>query len=293
MTPLRQVVRIIAMVALRELLVFRRNPVRLLVTLVQPIAFLFILGTGLDVAHQTVGGLDYRTYVYPGIVTMAVVMPSFFVAGSIVYDREFGFLREMLVAPVPRLAIVVGKCVGGALVAMLHAAVVIVLAPIVDVPWTTTMVLACAPLVDVPWSFALAAGLLGLAAFLGFCLTAAGVVLATFARQFQSYMSGVNLVALPMILASGALFPLTGLPDWLGVVTRLNPLSYAADPMRRIVFPLLDFSTPVMQNTYIAPSEMRVTWGDWIVPAWLELGLLAALAAILVGVAARRLDRHG
>lgn len=277
MTPLRQVVRIIAMVALRELLVFRRNPVRLLVTLVQPIAFLFILGTGLDVAHQTVGGLDYRTYVYPGIVTMAVVMPSFFVAGSIVYDREFGFLREMLVAPVPRLAIVVGKCVGGALVAMLHAAVVIVLAPIVDVPWTTTMVLA----------------LLALAAFLGFCLTAAGVVLATFARQFQSYMSGVNLVALPMILASGALFPLTGLPDWLGVVTRLNPLSYAADPMRRIVFPLLDFSTPVMQNTYIAPSEMRVTWGDWIVPAWLELGLLAALAAILVGVAARRLDRHG
>ena len=265
------------MVALRELLVFRRNPVRLLVTLVQPIAFLFILGTGLDVAHQTVGGLDYRTYVYPGIVTMAVVMPSFFVAGSIVYDREFGFLREMLVAPVPRLAIVVGKCVGGALVAMLHAAVVIVLAPIVDVPWTTTMVLA----------------LLALAAFLGFCLTAAGVVLATFARQFQSYMSGVNLVALPMILASGALFPLTGLPDWLGVVTRLNPLSYAADPMRRIVFPLLDFSTPVMQNTYIAPSEMRVTWGDWIVPAWLELGLLAALAAILVGVAARRLDRHG
>lgn len=275
MTGLRTELRTIWMVMLRELLVFRRNPTRMLVTLVQPAAFLFILGTGLGIAHQTVGGLDYRSYIFPGVVAMAAVMPAFFVAGSVVYDREFGFLREMLVAPVRRSSIVLGKALGGAVVGLLHSAVAI----------------ACAPLVDVPLDLPAVLGLLALAALIGFCVTAAGLVIASRARQFQTYMSTVNLVALPMMLASGALFPLSGLPNWLAVLTRLDPLAYAADPMRRIVFPLLNFSNPIGANRYIAPSEARVTWGEFVVPVWLEIGLLLVAAFVLLWVAARRLDR--
>lgn len=272
---LRAEARTVAMVWQRELLVFRRNPSRLLVTLVQPLAILLILGTGLEVATQAIGGLDYRTFVFPGAVAMAVVMPAFFTAGSIVYDREFGFLREMLAAPVHRASIVLGKCLGGATVAALHGAVVVAAAGLADVAYTPRVVL----------------GLLGVATLLGFVLVAVGLVLATGATQFQSYMSRVNLVALPMLLASGALFPLSGLPDWLAVLTRLNPLAYAVDPMRRVVFPVLDFSEPVAQQVWLVPAELRVTWGDWILPAWVELALLAALGAVAFCWATLRLSQ--
>jgi len=273
---MRGELRTVGMVALRELLTFRRNPARMLVTLVQPIAFLLILGAGLDAAAQAVGGLDYRAYIYPGVIAMAVIMPAFFAAGSVVYDREFGFLREMLAAPVHRWSIVLGKCLGGATIAALHGAVVVTCAPIVDVPVDVRSVL----------------GLLGLAWLLGFTLVAFGLTIAARARQFQNYMSTVNLFALPMILASGALFPLSGLPDWLGVVTRLDPLAYIVDPMRRIVFPHLNFSNAIAQNTYLVPSEARVTWGDdTIVPLWAELLIIVGIAALSLLTAIRRFDR--
>ena len=273
---MRGELRTVGMVALRELLTFRRNPARMLVTLVQPIAFLLILGAGLDAAAQAVGGLDYRAYIYPGVIAMAVIMPAFFAAGSVVYDREFGFLREMLAAPVHRWSIVLGKCLGGATIAALHGAVVV----------------ACAPIVDVPIDVRGVVGLLALAWLLGFTLVAFGLTIAARARQFQNYMSTVNLFALPMILASGALFPLSGLPDWLGVVTRLDPLAYIVDPMRRIVFPHLNFSNAIAQNTYLVPSEARVTWGDdTIVPLWAELLIIAGIAALSLLTAIRRFDR--
>ncbi len=268
--------RTVAMVWHRELLMFRRNPARLLVTLVQPLAILAILGTGLDVATQAVGGLDYRTYVFPGAVAMAVIMPAFFAAGSVVYDREFGFLRVMLAAPVRRSSIVLGKCLGGATVAALHGAVVVAAAPFADVPYSVQMV----------------AGLLGLAALLGFVLVAAGLVLAAGAMQFQTYMSRINLVALPMLLASGALFPLSGLPSWLAVLTRLNPVAYAVDPMRRVVFPSLQFGEPVGQQVWLVPPELRVTWGDWPLPAWLEVALLAVLGVACFALATIRMSRQ-
>lgn len=274
-TGARAELAVITMVARRELLVFRRNPTRLLVTLVQPLAILLILGTGLDATTNAIGGMNYSTYVFPGVVAMAVIMPAFFTAGSIVYDREFGFLREMLVAPVRRSSIVLGKCLGGAIVAMLHGAAVVAFAPLVHVPLSVTLVLQ----------------LVALTAVLGVTLVALGLVMAARARQFQTYMSRVNLVALPMLLASGALFPLSGLPTWLATVTRLNPVAYAVDPMRRAVFPHLDFSQPIAQQVWLVPPDLRVTWGDWIVPVVVELGLLVLLAAVAMFVATRRLSR--
>ena len=273
---MRSEARTVWMVWQRELLVFRRNPGRLLVTLVQPLAILLILGTGLSVAAQAIGGLDYRTFVFPGVVAMAVIMPAFFAAGSVVVDREFGFLRVMLAAPARRSSIVLGKCLGGATVATLHGAVVV----------------AAAGLVDVPYSLRMVVGLLAVAALLGFVLVAVGLVIAARAPQFQTYMSRINLVALPMLLASGALFPLSGLPTWLAVLTRINPVAYAVDPMRRIVFPSLAFDEPIAQQVWLVPPDLRVTWGEWVVPAWLELVLLAALGIVAFGIATVRLSRQ-
>lgn len=266
--------RVALMVAWRELLVFRRNPLRLLVTLVQPLAILFILGTGLDATSQAIGGMRYSTYVFPGVVAMSVIMPAFFTAGSVVHDREFGFLRGMLAAPVRRSSIVLGKCLGGTAVAVLHAAVVV----------------GCAPLVDVPLSPATVVALLGLAALLALALVAIGLVLASRATQFQIYMSRVNLVALPMLLASGALFPPNGLPAWLMTITYLDPVAYAVDPMRRAVFPSLDFSTPVAQQVWVVPPELRLAWGDWILPPWAHVAVLSAVALVAILLAVRRID---
>jgi ABC-2 type transport system permease protein len=264
------------MVAWRELLVFRRSPARLLVTLVQPLAILLLLGAGLDATTHAIGGMRYSTYVFPGVVAMATIMPSFFTAGSVVQDREFGFLREMLVAPPRRATIVGGKLLGSTLVATLHAAVVVAFGPLVHVPLHAATVLE----------------LLALAALLAATLSAIGLAFAARAASFQAYMSRVNLVALPMLIASGALYPLSGLPTWLAIVTRLNPVAYAVDPMRRAVFPLLSFSEPVAQQVWLVPPELRVTWGEWIVPVGVSVALLAGIALVAAGIATRRLSTH-
>lgn len=276
MNALRAELRAGTTVWRRELLAYRRSPSRMLVTLVVPVVFLLVFGTGMQAAAQAVGGLDYRTYVYPGMVALAVLMPSFLAAGSVVHDREFGFLRDMLASPTRRSTIVVGRCAGGATVAMFHALVVIAIAPLAKVPYDAVMI----------------AQLLGLALLLSFTLVAAGLLVTTFVDQFQTYMSIVNVLALPMLLASGAMFPISGLPDWLGVVTRLDPVAYAVDPMRRAVFAHVEFGDATAQGVWLIPSETRVTWGEWIVPLGLELALLAGLGLCCLALAIRRFDRH-
>ncbi|MCW2922962.1 MAG: type transporter [Thermoleophilia bacterium] len=275
MSGARAELRAGAMVWRRELLAYRRSPVRLLVTLALPVVFLFVQGTGLQAAAQAVGGVDYRSYIYPGIVALAIIMPSFLGAGSVVYDREFGFLREMLAAPARRSTILLGKAAGAATVATLHGALLVALAGLVDAPYDAHLVL----------------GLLGLCLLTSFTLVAIGLLVATFVTQFQAYMAIVNLLALPMLLASGAMFPLSGLPTWLAVVTRLDPLAYAVDPMRRIVFARLDFSEPTAQQVWLVPSEPRVTWGTQVVPAWSEVAILALLAIGALAWAIRRFER--
>lgn len=276
MSALRTELRAGLTVWRRELLAWRRSPSRMLVTLVVPIVFLLVFGAGMQAAAQAVGGLDYRTYVYPGMIALAVLMPSFLAAGSVVHDREFGFLRDMLASPTRRTTIVVARCAGGACVAMLHALVVVAVAPLAHVPYDPLMIVR----------------VLGLALLLSFTLVAAGLLVTTFVDQFQTYMSIINVIALPMLLASGAMFPISGLPDWLGVLTRLDPVAYAVDPLRRAVFAEVEFGDATAQGVWLIPSETRVTWGDWIVPLGLELGLLALLGIACLALAIRRFDRR-
>ncbi|NMI01022.1 ABC transporter permease [Pseudonocardia acidicola] len=251
----------------RELIRFLRNRLRIVTSLVQPILFLFVLGTGLSRLGPATGGYDYRTFVFPGIVAMTVMFTAIFSAVSIVWDREFGFLREMLVAPVSRTSLVVGKILGGATVATLQG----------------LLILAFAGAVGIPYSPALLAVLVGLMLLAALVITAIGVLIASGIHQMEAFQAVLQFVAMPMFFLSGAMFPLTGLPAWLHGLTVLDPLTYVVDPMRRAV--LAAIGTPPALMARLAPG---VSWGDWIVPTGVEMALLVALAVLAAAVAVRR-----
>src|SRR6478672_13853199 len=140
---IRADLRAVSIVWRRELIRFRTDRLRAVTSLVQPVLFLFILGTGLSglAGRGLPSGVDFQTFIYPGVLAMSVLFTSIFSAASIVWDREFGFLREMLVAPVRRWAIVIGKCLGGATVATFQGLIFLALAGVVGVPYSPTMML--------------------------------------------------------------------------------------------------------------------------------------------------------
>ena len=134
--------RVVGMVWERELIRYVRTRTRILSGLIQPVLFLFVLGYGMSGLVGTVGGFNFHQFVYPGVVAMSVVMTAMFSALSIVWDREFGFLREMLIAPVSRSTLVLGKTVGGATVAAVQGTIMLVLAPLVGIHLTPLLVVA-------------------------------------------------------------------------------------------------------------------------------------------------------
>jgi ABC-2 type transport system permease protein len=257
--------RAIKVVWQRELLRFCADRARMVASLIQPLLFLLVLGTGLSsLANGGTGGLDLSTFMFPGVLAMSVMFTALFSAGSIVWDREFGFLREMLVAPVSRSAIVAGKCLGGATVAGAQGLVILCLAGVVGVPYSPVLLLV------------LVAELL----LLSFTLTAFGVMMAARIKTMQSFMALAQMAVMPLFFLSGALFPLSNIPTWLSVLTRLNPLTYAVEPMRRVVFNHLDM-TPAARHAL----DPGITLWGWQVPPLLDLGLVAAMGLAFLAVA--------
>jgi ABC-2 type transport system permease protein len=253
--------RTIAMVWQRELLRLRRTPTRIVTGLAQPIIFLFIMGAGLGslIDRGVPGGFDYEQFLFPGILSMSIITSSLFSAVSIVWDREFGFMREMLVAPVSRTSIVLGKTLGGGTVAVVQGLILVAAAPIVGVDLTVGRVV----------------GLVGALLLMAYALTALGAVLATRIERMESFQMVMTLVMQPMIFLSGAVFPLQNLPAWLAVITRLNPATYAVDLVRRVVL----------------PDSPAVEIGGWAVPMWAEAALVLALGTALLALAVRLFHR--
>ncbi|HZC40046.1 MAG TPA: ABC transporter permease [Streptosporangiaceae bacterium] len=263
---LRSDLRAISIVWRRELIRFRRDRLRAITSLIQPLLFLLVLGTGLSslAGRAMPPGVTFRTFIYPGVLAMSVLFTAIFSAGSIVWDREFGFLREMLVAPVSRSAIVIGKCLGGATIATLQGVLILVLAGLADVPYNPVLLLT----------------LVGEMLLLSFTLTAFGVMMAARITQFQAFMALTQMLVMPLFFLSGALYPLSGLPGWLSVLTRVDPLSYVVGPMRDAVFNHLSLG-PLARHV-LSPS---VTWLGWQVPLWLSLGIVAVMGVAMMGVA--------
>ena len=257
--------RAIRIVWRRELTRFRADRLRMVTSLVQPLLFLFVLGSGLQgLSSAGTHGVSLKTFIYPGILCIAVMFTAMFSAASIVWDREFGFLREMMVAPVRRSSIVIGKCLGGATVAGFQGVIVICLAGLVHVPYDPLLIL----------------GIFGLQLLLAFAITAFGVMIAVRIKQMQSFMGVMQMIVMPMFFISGALFPARGLPGWLTVLNRIDPLTYAVDPMRRLVFNHLTVS-PAARHAL----DSGVTWWGWRVPGLLEAGVIVALGLVMLSIA--------
>src|SRR5437899_7561839 len=191
---LRSDLRAVSIVWRRELIRFRRDRLRAVTSLIQPLLFLLVLGTGLSslAKGSMPPGVSFKAFIYPGVLAMSVMFTAIFSAASIVWDREFGFLREMLVAPVSRSAIVIGKIFGGATVATFQGLLILALAGFVGVPYNPVLLLTL--VVEL--------------VLLSFTLTAFGVLLAARLQSIQAFMALNQMILMPMFFLSGALYPL-------------------------------------------------------------------------------------
>lgn len=207
---------------LREVLRFLREPTRIVGMFVQPLLYLLLVGNGISHAFtmNAARGTDYMTFMFPGIVGMSVLFTSIFGAVSIVWDREFGFLKEVLVSPTPRWAVVLGKAAGGASIAVVQGAVLLILAPTVGIH------------LGILEFF----GLLGVLSLVSLALIGLGLLIASRMASMQGFQMIMNFLIMPMFFLSGALYPLTGMPTWLRAIMHIDPLTYGIDALRHIAY---------------------------------------------------------
>jgi len=255
--PFVRNLRAAMMVWRRDIIRLFRMPTRLISGIAQPLLFLFVLGAGLEgaIGARGAAGVDYQQYLFPGILAMSVLTSALFSSMAIVWDREFGFMREMLVAPVSRSTLVLGKALGGGTVSVVQGIVLVAVAPVVGVSLSVGSFFA----------------MLGLLLLLAFALTAFGIVIASRMQRMESFQMVMALVMQPMLFLSGAIFPLVALPEWLGVVTRLNPATYPVDAIRRVVL----------------PKAMPLTISDWVVPIWADALITLTFGALMLALAVK------
>ncbi|MDD5623704.1 MAG: ABC transporter permease [Candidatus Peribacteraceae bacterium] len=228
---------------LRQLKRFVRSRSRMIGSLGQPLLFLVALGFGFGPVFQKAGQGNYVQFLAPGIVAMTVLFTSIFSGIEIIWDRQFGFLKETLVAPVSRLNIMIGRTLGGATVAVLQGCIVFLI----------TLIAGFRPM---DWTLLPAA--LGFMILIALLFTALGTAIASVLDDFHGFQLIMNFVVMPLFFLSGALFPLDDLPRILSVITRLNPLSYGVDGLR---------------GTLVSGAHFGLG---------LDLGILAAITAFLL-----------
>lgn len=202
---------------LRQLKRYWRSKPRMIGSLAQPILFLVALGFGFGPIFQKAGGGNYIEFLAPGIIAMSILFTAMFAGIEVIWDRQFGFLKETLVAPVSRFKIMLGRTLGGATVAMLQGIVVFLICLTIGFKVNN-------------WAlFPLALILMFLVALL---FTALGTAIASKLNDMQAFPLIMNFLIMPLFFLSGALFPLDGLPSGIEMVAKLNPLSYGVDGIR-------------------------------------------------------------
>jgi ABC-2 type transport system permease protein len=241
----------------RETRRFVRDRSRWLGLVTQPLLYLMLVGYGISSSMTfrrlpADSSINYVTFMYPGIVGMSVLFTSIFSAVSIIWDREFGFLKEVLVAPLPRWAAAAGKALGIMTIVALQTAVL----------------LAMSPLAHVPLGLWMALKTLGVASLVGFVLGAFGIAVASRMTSFESFQLIMNLVTMPMFFLSGALYPLRGLPPWLNFLAHVDPLTYGVDALRNAIYADNEAARLLVQY-----------------PLVFDIGVLAAIAAVFAALA--------
>ena len=264
--------RAIYIIWYRDMIRFWRDRFRLVASLMQPLLYLVIFGTGLSSSLRGGGGaaaggfggagLDYKQFLYGGVIGMSILFIAIFSAMSIVWDREFGFLKEILVAPINRSAVAIGKTLGGATQAFTQGLILLVLSPVAGVRLTVLGVLELLPLMFL----------------LGFALSAMGTALASRMRSMQGFQGIMNFLLMPLFFLSGALFPLAGLPGWMTVLTRLDPVAYGVDPIRKVVLGTSGVPSAIT-------DRLGVTLFDHPLAIWEESAIVLVFGLVMLAIA--------
>ncbi len=204
----------------RDILRFWHDKMRMIGSIAFPLLFLFIFGSGLSSRMGSLSpGIDFTQFMFPGIIGMTVLMSSFMAGVSLVWDREFGFLKEVLVAPISRTSVAVGKTLGSATIALPQGILILLVAPLIGVSLSVSTVLALLPLM-----FLLATSMGSL-----------GILLATRIKSMQAFQVVIQMLMFPMMFLSGVFFPVQGLPVWMDILVKLNPATYGIAPIRQVI----------------------------------------------------------
>ncbi len=242
----------------REFKRFFRQRGRLIVAVSRPLLWLFIVGAGFGQMVNISAGINYKQFLLPGIIGMTILFSSVFSTITVVWDREFGFLREMLVAPISRATIVMGKLLSGTALSLFQAMALLMIAPFLGLKITLVDFLIMSLLI----------------ALLSLSITAMGLFIASFLTSLEGFNVIMNFIVLPMFFLSGALYPMNALPDILHYLTLINPLSYGIDAFKHVML-----------------TGSGAQGGEF--PLLLDVTLLCIFSAIMIVLAARSFERKG
>jgi len=241
-------VNAIYVIVAREFKKFMREKNRLISTLIRPLIWLFLVGGGMSRLISPQPGImtvPYLQFIFPGILGMTILFSAIFSSISIIWDKEFGFMKEILVAPVSRLSIVIGKALSGTVVSMIQAAIILILFPLLGLN------LGLIPVIQT----------LFVCIILSFCISAFGIVIATFYESFESFSVIMNFIVMPMFFLSGAMYPVKVLPLILKIATKINPLTYGIDALKHTILQradIYDFSFPIDISVMLLSSILFI-----------------------------------
>ena len=267
--------RVARVIWYREVLTYFRDRTRFVVSMIMPILMLVVFGSGFS---RTIGtfqeGINYRQFIFPGLIAMTILFNSLFSGVSIIWDREFGFLREILVAPTSRTAIAVGKLTGGASIAVAHGVVMFVFAPFLGVHFSLLVMLE----------------LTGVMFLFGLTMTSVGIAIASKVHSVQSFQIITQTTIMPALFLSGIFFPVNNVPKWMEVLSKLNPVTYAVAPIRSITL-------GAELNTATSASGAAPTVGielfGHVLSTMESLGIMVAFGALMLTIAVQSLRREG
>ena len=203
---------------LREFKVFLREKSRLVASTFTPILWLFVIGSGIGSAASvpSAHGMDYQRFIFPGIVSMSIIFTSVFYGSYIIWDRKFDFLKSVMVAPVSRGTVFVGKTLGGMTNSLIQALILLAIGAAIGIPFTPLSVMQAGAVI----------------LLLSFGLTSLGLALGSYMYSLEGFQMIVSFVVFPLFFLSGALFPLDNLPSWLYVLTAVDPATYGVSALR-------------------------------------------------------------
>ena len=234
---------------LRQVKRYVRSRPRIVASLGQPLLFLLALGFGFGPIFQSAGQGNYIQFLAPGVIAMTVLFSAIFSGIELIWDRQFGFLKETLVAPVPRILIMIGRTLGGATVAMMQGMIVVVICLLIGFRVTNYFLL--------PLAFIFMA-------LVAVMFTALGTAIASVLSDFQGFQFVMNFLVMPVFFLSGALFPLTNVPKLLAIVASLDPLSYGVDGLRITLAGVSHFGVTVDSIVMCAVTAVLLGTGSYL-----------------------------